>query len=195
MSQVRARCLVVEQAYGMCRVAEKMEPRGKYKNRGNELNNFFRISESSKKRTENELKTNSKMRRKQCNQDAKCRVAHTCRRSLAGCMRPVGAHRRMGAYIARNGVATYAPPNFHQISRAEGPWGQTSSARCLRQPQKMLKIVGTNSTTPLESVKVSKNELKTNWFLSAKSARLSRKHALSGAINSPGAQNELKPPS
>ena len=33
--------------------------------------NFFRISESSKKRTENELETNSKMRRKQCNQDAK----------------------------------------------------------------------------------------------------------------------------
>ena len=38
--------------------------------------NFFRISESFKKRTGNELKTNSKLRRKQSNLGAKCQVAH-----------------------------------------------------------------------------------------------------------------------
>ena len=36
---------------------------------------------------------------------------------------------------------------------------------------KMLKIAGTNSATPLESVKVSKNELKTNWFSACKRSR------------------------
>ena len=48
---------------------------------------FFRISESFKKRTENELKTNSKLCRKQCNRDAKCakcRLAHTSRRLWRG---------------------------------------------------------------------------------------------------------------
>jgi hypothetical protein len=30
--------------------------------------------------------------------------------------------------------------------------------------KKDVKLEGTNSTTPLESTKVSKNELKTNWF-------------------------------
>jgi hypothetical protein len=36
--------------------------------------------------------------------------------------------------------------------------------------KKDVKTEGTNSTSPLESTKVSKNELKTNWFLSANMA-------------------------
>jgi hypothetical protein len=40
--------------------------------------------------------------------------------------------------------------------------------------KKDVKIEGTNSTSPLESIKVSKNELKTNWFLSAKKANQSQ---------------------
>ena len=40
--------------------------------------------------------------------------------------------------------------------------------------KKDVKIEGTNSTSPLESTKVSKNELKTNWFLRAKKANQSQ---------------------
>ena len=35
------------------------------------------------------------------------------------------------------------------------------------ESQKDTKIEGTNSISPLESAKVQKNELKTNWFLGA----------------------------
>jgi hypothetical protein len=41
--------------------------------------------------------------------------------------------------------------------------------------EKDVKIEGTNSISPLESTKVSKNKLKTNWFLSAKKAKQTRK--------------------
>ena len=44
----------------------------------------------------------------------------------------------------------------------------------------MSRIVGTNSTSPLESVQVSKNELKTNWFSSANEP----KRTLNGAQKS-----------
>ena len=40
--------------------------------------------------------------------------------------------------------------------------------------KKDVEIEGTNSTSPLESTKVSKNELKTNWFLRAKKANQSQ---------------------
>jgi len=37
--------------------------------------------------------------------------------------------------------------------------------------EKDTKIEGTNSLSPLESTTVIKNELKTNWFFSAKKAK------------------------
>jgi len=95
-------------------------------------------------------------------------VAHTWRRPLSACMRPVGVHPRMAAYIAPKGVAAYAPPNFQQFSRAEGPMGtdRPKGDWFAQYPsegfEKDVKIVGTNSITSLESVKASKNELKTN---------------------------------
>jgi len=54
--------------------------------------------------------------------------------------------------------------------------------------QKDVKIEGTNSTSPLESIKVSKNELKTNWFLMLKNPKRtpfwSQKHAVCVETNS-----------
>ena len=95
-------------------------------------------------------------------------VARTCRRTLSACVRPVGVHPRMGEYMATKGVAAYAPSNFHQFSRAEGPIGTDlpRSDWFALYPsegfEKDVKIVGTNSITSLESVKASINELKTN---------------------------------
>jgi hypothetical protein len=43
--------------------------------------------------------------------------------------------------------------------------------------QKNVKIAGTNSTSPLESIKASKNELKTNWFWSANELKTNPKTA------------------
>jgi hypothetical protein len=43
--------------------------------------------------------------------------------------------------------------------------------------EKNTKIVGTNSISPLESTKLPRNELKTNWFLSAKEAKRTQKAA------------------
>ena len=45
-------------------------------------------------------------------------------------------------------------------SRLRGNDMQTCGTRV----RKNVKIAGTNSTTPLESIKAPKNELKTNWF-------------------------------
>jgi hypothetical protein len=50
------------------------------------------------------------------------------------------------------------------------PKRQEKASRC----EKDVKREGTNSISPLESKKVSKNELKTNWFLSAKKANQSQ---------------------
>jgi hypothetical protein len=41
--------------------------------------------------------------------------------------------------------------------------------------EKDVKTEGTNSISPVESIKVSKNKLKTNWFLSAKKPKQTRK--------------------
>ena len=55
----------------------------------------------------------------------KTRVAHTSRRTLAGCMRPPNRGADMPNY------GTSAPPVTvsHEVSRAEGPWGQTSKCK------------------------------------------------------------------
>ena len=59
-------------------------------------------------------------------------------------------------------------------------WERTQGSRC-KQRKSYFDVV--------------QNELKTNWLLRAKCARLTLKRALSGAINFPGAQTGLKPPS
>jgi len=52
-----------------------------------------------------------------------------------------------------------------------GPQGAENG----KEMQKDTKIEGTNSTSPLESTKVAKNELKTNSILSAKMRGFKRK--------------------
>ena len=63
-------------------------------------------------------------------QGQKTRVAHTSRRTLAGCMRLLDSGADMPNYGAS------APPVtvFHGVSWAEGPWGQTPGIRGLRHP-------------------------------------------------------------
>jgi hypothetical protein len=56
-----------------------------------------------------------------------------------------------------------------------GPQSPPLLPQVAAKRKKILKIVGTNSISPLGSIKVPKNELKTNWFLSVKSADQSEK--------------------
>jgi hypothetical protein len=51
--------------------------------------------------------------------------------------------------------------------------------------EKNVKIGGTNSASALESAKASKNELKTNWFLSAKKAKRTPKSGRKSAYCAP----------
>jgi hypothetical protein len=78
-----------------------------------------------------------------------------------------GGNHPLPPPLPRTGVAFMTPrgPESGQQKRKEpGKWG------------KNVKIEGTNSISPVESVKVSKNELKTNWFLSARSAKRTPKN-------------------
>ena len=113
--------------------------------------NFFRISESLKKRTENEFETNSKLRRKQYNRDAKPSVADTYR-----CLLP-NAH---GDRLAERRLVHAIPP---------------------RGLEKDVKIVGTNSINFFrisESFKKrTENELKTNSKLRRKQCNRSQLYA------------------
>jgi hypothetical protein len=59
-----------------------------------------------------------------------------------------------------------------------GQQERKKSGKC----EKDVKIEGTNSISPLESTKVSKNELKTNWFLSAKRAKRTQKSGQKNAF-------------
>jgi hypothetical protein len=64
---------------------------------------------------------------------------------------------------------------LHRRALSSGSRCQVPGIRCpvnrgKEEVRKRLKIVGTNSTTPLESIKASKNELKTNWFCMQKRA-------------------------
>ena len=72
--------------------------------------------------------------------------------TVAGASRPRARTRGQDARAAAG--ETPAP----QRADARAPKGEGKGLTC----KKMLKIAVTNSTTPLESIKVSKNELKTN---------------------------------
>ena len=74
-------------------------------------------------------------------QGRKTRVAHTSCRTLAGCMRLLDSGADMPNY------GTSAPPVtvFHGVSRAEGPWGQTSRNGCLRLPARPRNVTTRSS--------------------------------------------------
>ena len=184
-----------ERKHGMCRAAAGIELGGVCKIVG--TNSITSLE--SVKAPENELKTNSK-RTQKCaensairTQNARWRIrAAVLRRDVCAPLERTGewvhtsrqtASRRMRHPILIN----FRGPRAHGDRHPEPD--------VLARRKKMLKIVGTNSTTPLESMKTSKNELKTNSFLRAKCAHSTRKSVLSGAINFPGAQTELRCPS
>jgi hypothetical protein len=66
--------------------------------------------------------------------------------------------------------------------RLEEVLNRRPHCRGLPQNTKKLKIAGTNSISPLGSTKVAKNELKTNWFLSAKTPIKAKKHVLGASF-------------
>jgi hypothetical protein len=77
-----------------------------------------------------------------------------------------GAHRPLPPPLPRRGVVFVAGRRLECAQQK-----RKKSGKC----KKDVKIEGTNSISPLESTEVSKNKLKTNWFLSAKKAKQTRK--------------------
>jgi hypothetical protein len=77
-----------------------------------------------------------------------------------------GAQRPLPPPLPRRGVVFVAGRKLER-SQQKGK----KSGKC----EKDVKIEGTNSISPLESTKVPKNKLKTNWFLSAKKANQTAK--------------------
>jgi len=89
------------------------------------------------------------------------------RLELVGRDAAAGAHRPLPASPPKRGVM------FMEGSRLGSGPRETEGED--EYAKKMLKIGGTNSTSPLESIKTPKNELKTNWFLSAKKGQTNSK--------------------
>jgi hypothetical protein len=58
-----------------------------------------------------------------------------------------------------------AQENARQRARERGSKWAWRQGEMRRKPKKDTKIEGTNRRSPLESIKVSKNKSKTNWFL------------------------------
>jgi hypothetical protein len=77
-----------------------------------------------------------------------------------------GANRPLLSPLPRRGIV---------FIRGRKPESGRQKQKKTAKPEKDVKIAGTNSISPLESTKVSKNELKTNWFLSEKEAKRSEK--------------------
>jgi hypothetical protein len=67
-----------------------------------------------------------------------------------------GAHHPLPPPLPRRGVVFMAGRRLER-----GAQKQKKPGKC----EKDVKIEGTNSISPLESTKESKNKLKTNWFL------------------------------
>jgi hypothetical protein len=85
---------------------------------------------------------------------------------LVGREAGAGAHDPLPPRPLRRGVVSMAGRKLER-GQQEGK----KPGKC----EKDVKIEGTNSISPLESTEVPKNKLKTNWFLSAKKAKQTRK--------------------
>jgi len=126
------------------------------KNRGNELNKLFRISKTCKKRTQNELKTERKT------------VLRTCEIRYNAAKSPISGSRAASVGFEACQAKCLGPQVWadHSLSTWSPRLRDGAVARI-----KDVKIVETNSTSYLESIKVAKNELKTNCKPGAKPRR------------------------
>ena len=141
--------------------------------------NFFRISESFKKRTANELKTNPK-RTRFCAENSAIGTqnARWCARARAAFAR----RRPVGTDMAKSRCGAGVSPAVAGASRSRAPAGcprdsgRDARTTIFRAPcpsrglKTMLKSWERTHLTSLESVKVPKNELKTNSKRTAKTA-------------------------